>query len=153
MSPPPTRDQRFTDIQRIVSNDRPASQDELVSKLRELGHEVTQSSVSRDLRRIGALKSNGVYMLAPELRSETSTDAAAMLSLVKKLIPAGENLLVVHTPAGAAQLVGSAIDALAGEHSLGSVAGDDTVFVATQNRAKQRAILSLIKSAMKESQA
>jgi transcriptional regulator of arginine metabolism len=120
-------------LRRILSNRRVHSQRQLVSLLENEGHPVTQATVSRDLDAIGAVKDRGAgtYRLEPEV-TPAGQDAAAVaraLADFVESIAVSDNLVVLHTPPGAAHLVASAIDRSVIPGVLGTVAGDDTLIV------------------------
>ena len=123
---------------------RARTQAELVAHLEAHGHSVTQSCVSRDLREIGARKVGGRYRIAPEKRSELPGLAA----LIEGFSPAGPHLVVVRTLPGGAQRVAHAIDTEEWSEAAGSVAGDDTIFIATDTRAGQQGILDRLRAAI-----
>lgn len=123
--------------QRLIADwlrERPvASQEELVQRLADAGIEATQATVSRDLDDIGAAKRRHGY----ELDEGTASGADARLSRVlaewvRSIEPAG-SLLVLKTPPGSAGLVARALDQARLSWLAGTVAGDDTVFVALAN--------------------
>ena len=119
----------------------------LVEKLTELGFEATQSSVSRDLKDIGAVKTAGGYQLAD---AEIAADDAVsqVSSLVRDLQSAGPNLLVIKTAIGGAQRVALALDRADWPEVVGNIGGDDTVFAATPIAAAQRTLISRIERAV-----
>lgn len=123
---------------------RARTQAELVAYLEAHGHSVTQSCVSRDLRDVGARKVGGRYRIAPERRSELPGLAA----LIEGFSPAGPHLVVVRTLPGGAQRVAHAIDTEAWPEAAGSVAGDDTIFVASHSQVAQRGILERLRAAV-----
>lgn len=123
---------------------RARTQAELVAYLETHGHSVTQSCVSRDLRDVGARKVGGRYRIAPERRSELPGLAA----LIEGFSPAGPHLVVVRTLPGGAQRVAHAIDTEAWPEAAGSVAGDDTIFVASHSQVAQRGILERLRAAV-----
>jgi transcriptional regulator of arginine metabolism len=111
------------------------SQDELVSLLAAEGMRVTQATVSRDLDELGAHKMSEDgrqrYMIGERV--------AGVDSRLHKLLPdvlvaaeGSANIAVLRTPPGAAQYLASAIDHAELNEVLGTVAGDDTVFVVTR---------------------
>ena len=120
------------------------TQAELVVHLEEHGHSVTQSCVSRDLRDIGARKINGNYRIGPEHRP----DLPGFAGLVESYSSAGPHLVVIQTLPGGAQRVAHAIDTEAWSEAAGSVAGDDTVFVASHTESGQRSILGRLRTAV-----
>ncbi len=107
-------------------------QSELVDLLRAAGYPVTQATVSRDLAAIGAVKerSNGRtrYVIPPPGNGadELSSLRRALAEFVESIVPSG-NLVVLHTPPGAAQIVASAIDHAGLASVAGTIAGDDTI--------------------------
>ncbi len=122
------------------------TQQYLVEELTALGFEATQSSVSRDLKEIGAVKTGEGYELPS--RSHTAEDEIAnVANLLRDLKPAGPNLLVIKTAIGAAQRVALALDRCGWPEIVGSVGGDDTVFVATSNASAQKNLISKIERA------
>ena len=124
-----------------------ATQQSLVDALRAQKFEATQSSVSRDLRTIGAIKTTRGYELpADDASANQALDDAA--ELLRGLSPAGSHLLVVRTAIGAAQRVALALDRSAWPEVVGSIAGDDTVFVATDSAQGQRNLIAKIERAM-----
>ncbi|HXU46224.1 MAG TPA: arginine repressor [Thermoanaerobaculia bacterium] len=136
------RDRRRV-ILELLRNHRVANQLELVGLLAERGLEATQSSVSRDLRFLGIAKVAGRYV-APAPAGEGRSDLSAIVRFVLGARTAGPNLAVISTPAGGAQAVGLAIDGAGWPEVVGTLAGDDTVFVATANaRDQQRFLLHL----------
>jgi len=108
------------------------SQDELVSRLADAGVTATQATVSRDLEALGAIKVRGGYALRGALGSDTGGDERLDRILgdwVTDIIAAG-TLLVLKTPPGSANLVANAIDVARLDEVAGTIAGDDTIFVA-----------------------
>jgi len=121
-------------------------QQSLVDALTKRGFVATQSSVSRDLREIGAVKTNRGYEL-PVAESGGDEHVAAVAGLVRKLSSAGPNLLVVHTGIGAAQRVALALDRCEWPEIVGNIGGDDTVFVATTSASAQKQLIARIERA------
>lgn len=138
------RTQRRRDLLRILHEGSAHSQQDIVDALRAGGHDVTQATVSRDLRDVGAAKvrtGNGfVYRLPDEMPHSTNGDLVAR-SLRRTLdefaidISAAASLVIVATAPGHASAVARAIDIAGIEGVVGTVAGDDTIFVATPGDA------------------
>jgi transcriptional regulator of arginine metabolism len=114
--------------------------------LQRLGHVATQSSVSRDLREIGAIKTSKGYEL-PSSNESADQQVAAVAELLRSITPAGSNLLVIRTGVGAAQRVGLALDRSGWPGMVGTIAGDDTVFVATESAHAQKNLITRIEHA------
>ncbi len=121
-------------IESIVGSEVVSTQEQLRRILTERGFDVSQSTLSRDIRRLGLVKratpDGRVAYTAPGPASDRASRALGRLlpELVLDATPSG-NLLVVKTLTGAAQPVAAAIDAAAWPEILGTVAGDDTVLV------------------------
>ena len=125
--------------QRLIADwlreQRVGSQDELVARLGEVGIAATQATVSRDLEEIGAvrLRRDGAvhYVLSETLApgaSDTRLDRL-LAEFVLSIVAAG-NLLVLRTPPGSANLVANALDHADLPEVAGTIAGDDTIFLA-----------------------
>ena len=129
------KSRRLAVLTQLLSGRRFASQDELGRALAREGLPVTQATLSRDLRTLGAGKRPGpdgsaAYVLpSPAIeafdRARQRLDLQAFVNDVKT----AQNLAVVRTPPGHAHGVGRAIDLLEFPGILGSVAGDDTILV------------------------
>lgn len=124
------RERRFLAVRAIVSTHRIRTQDELADELNKRGFETTQSSLSRDIKKIGLLKREGHYQV-PLL-----TPNGMLVPPILEAHPTGHNLIVLKTLPSMAPTLGSTIDEMQIKGVLGSVAGDDTVFVATTHTAK-----------------
>jgi len=110
-------------IPELLSRGRFRTQTELVTALSERGFSLTQATVSRELSALGVVKIDGCYRL-PAV-------PAVGAHLRHWKVTAGECLVVLGTEPAFAMVVAQAIDAAGLEGVLGTVAGDDTVFVAT----------------------
>jgi transcriptional regulator of arginine metabolism len=121
-----------------------ATQPELVEKLQACGIFATQSSVSRDLRELGVPRVAGRY-LPPAERAPADPGLATVLRLVRGARPAGPHLAVVATTVGAAQPVASALDRAGWPEVVGTLAGDDTIFVATAGARDQKRFLARLR--------
>lgn len=130
-------------IRRLLSDSPAGTQQGVVAELLARGFEATQSSVSRDLREIGAIKTASGYVL-PGDESNGDRELAKVANLLRELHPAGPNLLVIKTAIGAAQRVALALDRCDWPEIVGNVGGDDTVFTATSDAAGQRNLLARI---------
>lgn len=110
-------------------------QKELASALTRKGFDVTQSSISRDFKKLGIIKIAGRYV--PANRAVHATLHQGASELVIHLEPVGPHLVVVRTKTGAANVVARELDLMPGGFIAGTVAGDDTIFVATKTKAAQ----------------
>lgn len=127
---------RHQKILEIISAKPIATQQELASQLSRRGFAATQSSVSRDIVKLGLTKVDGYYV-APEV----AVKAGGPLTSIDT---AGDNIIVVRTEVGLAQPAALTIDRAAIAEIVGTVAGDDTILVAVRNAAAQRLAIKKI---------
>ncbi|MFN2390239.1 MAG: arginine repressor [Actinomycetota bacterium] len=132
------RSERRKDLLHVLRQGHATSQQEIVAALREKGHDVTQATVSRDLRELGAIKVRSGETLTYRLPDDvphgngdltTRRLLGALREFAVDIRPAG-SLVVVMTAPGHAAAVARAVDHAALPEVIGTVAGDDTIFVA-----------------------
>ncbi len=128
---------RRTLLAKIIREQSVGRQTELVDLLRKSGHIATQSSVSRDLRELGVAKMGDRYVL-PETAIAPKNDFSTLRQFVSARLTAGGNLTVLKTTVGSAQSVAVAIDSARWPEVVGTISGDDTIFIATAGAAAQR---------------
>ncbi len=138
-----TRNRRRA-LRRLLAERRLATQAEVIEALEGAGFPATQPAVSRDLREIGARKVEGRYRVG----SAGPAPFPGLDALVEALVPAGPNILVIRTAPGGAQRAGHALDSAAWREVAGTVAGDDTVFVASRSAADQERLLERLRAAL-----
>jgi transcriptional regulator of arginine metabolism len=134
------RKKRLLRIMEIVSTRAVRTQEELVDVLNAEGWDVTQSSVSRDITALRLAKVDGAYRRPTPAPSVADPDEQRIAEGVLALDAAGDVLVVLHTPPGEANRVAVAIDRLAWPEIVGTIAGDDTIFVAVRGRPAQRQV-------------
>ena len=113
-----------------------ATQAELRESLERAGVPATQSSLSRDMEELGVVKHRGHYTMP-------KTNGAAVRGLLS-LDLAGENLVVARTEPGHASAVAVEIDGAALDEIVGTLAGEDTIFVAVRDQKAQRVAMKKI---------
>lgn len=118
----------------LISVERIASQSELARRLRSRNFDVTQASISRDLEELGVIKASGIYTL-PQKPS-----GAAIFGLAS-LETSGENLVVAKCDSGLASAAAVKIDAARISEIVGTIAGDDTIFIAVKDAKRQRSAI------------
>jgi transcriptional regulator of arginine metabolism len=128
---------RRTMLAKIIREQTVGRQSELVAMLRKNGHVATQSSVSRDLRELGVAKLGDRYVL-PDTAVAPKNDFSTLKQFVNALLTAGTNLTVLKTAVGSAQSVAVAIDTARWPEVVGTISGDDTIFIATAGASEQR---------------
>jgi len=131
---------------RILRQSPVGRQAELVRLLRREGFEATQSSVSRDLRDLGVAKAADRYLL-PEVEDALSpSHFESVRTFVKSCRGAGPTLTVIRTTTGAAQSVALAIDKARWTEVVGTLAGDDTIYIACDSARGQRRLLERLRT-------
>jgi transcriptional regulator of arginine metabolism len=139
------QNERRRAIARLLDEHAVNRQSELVEMLRAEGFPATQSSVSRDLRDLGAAKLKNGYSLPKAAEVGNAVDLHDVSELVRDIRPAGPNLLVIATAVGAAQRVAVTLDRIGWPEIVGTMAGDDTIFVATIGSNQQRRLRSRLR--------
>ncbi len=135
------RRKRHLKILELISTRAIQTQEELADALAAEGWEVTQSSVSRDIAALRLVKVDGAYRRPPRGVTAADPDERRIAEGVLTAEPAGEALIVLHTPPGEANRVAVALDRLAWPDVVGTIAGDDTIFLAVKNTVAQRRVL------------
>ena len=137
-------------IAELLQNHVIRRQSELVRLLRDKGLDATQSSVSRDLRDLGVAKLTAGYSL-PEPIKRNNADALRLVAeFIRNVRPAGPNLLVVITAIGAAQRVCVTLDRANWPEVVGTISGDDTIFVATAGAGAQRRLNARLQTSLRK---
>jgi transcriptional regulator of arginine metabolism len=134
------QNQRREAIVALLRAHRVTRQAELVELLAERGYVATQSSVSRDLRDLGVAKVGERY-LAPQNLGGPATDFGPLTGFVAGWSTAGAHHTVIRTSVGAAQSVAVTIDRAGWNEVVGTISGDDTIFVATASARGQQTLL------------
>lgn len=135
------REKRREALADIVMDNRSIrSQPQLQALLQDRGIEATQSSISRDLRELGIHRVKGRYVLKAwqPVKDGSFPDIAGFVQRVRL---SGTNLLVIVTSPGAARVVAFAIDSANLPEVVGTLSGEDTVFVATRGEEDQHILL------------
>lgn len=140
----PTKKQARQDIiLKLIKEKEIRTQEELTRSLEKFGFKTTQSSLSRDIAELGLTKQHGSYIIPPRGMHGSTP-------LVTEIDSAGPNMLVVKTLVGMAAPVGITIDGQKNSDIIGTIAGDDTVFVALSNNTThetvKKAIFKLFKA-------
>lgn len=133
------RAERHAAIQRLIREQPVSTQTELVDALRREGHDVVQTTVSRDVHELGLVKvrdSSGRLVYAfPEDTARVDEDLAAALGRWALTVEPSGNLVVVTTPYGYAQALAQAIDVAHHPHVAGTIAGENTILLVSREPA------------------
>ena len=130
------KDSRQKKILSLIRAKPIGTQEELKSLLEHAGVPATQSSVSRDLEELGVVKHHGHYTVP-------STNGAAARGLLS-LDLSGDNLVIARTEPGLASAVAVKIDGAVIPEIVGTLAGEDTIFVAVRDPKSQRTVMKKI---------
>lgn len=140
------RQKRHEAILDIVRHQSVGRQTQLVALLRQKGIEATQSSVSRDLKQLGISKLDTGYAETEAVTVNDEQNFSLLSDFVQGINTAGGHLTVIQTSIGAAQRVAVFLDRSGWPEIVGTLSGDDTIFVATRNSADQRRLLVKLRS-------
>ncbi len=145
------RDQRLRTIANLIRAEPLGNQEELADRLAALGFAVTQATISRDLEHLGAMKVRREGRLGyalPDQLAPASADGPELAAVVRDWVRAVDfagNLVVLKTPPGSAHLVGVALDRAGLPDVVGTICGDDTIFVAVRDAARAPAFAQRLK--------
>ncbi|MGB5250311.1 MAG: hypothetical protein WBN31_05080 [Gammaproteobacteria bacterium] len=129
-------------IVQILGDSEITRQDDLVRALADRGLDATQSSISRDLKELGVAKVGERYVAPQNVRVPGNPPFELLAGFVRGLSAAGPNMTVIHTATGAAQSVAVALDESGWAEIVGTISGDDTIFVATATQRQQQMLLA-----------
>lgn len=132
----------------LIEQNEVETQEELAELLKKSGIDVTQATVSRDIRELRLVKvlsRSGKYKYAAMNQSQEGTTERLIKIFKSSIISidVAGHILVLKTLPGAAQISGSAIDSMGLEEIVGTIAGDDTIFVAISDKEKINYILNV----------
>jgi transcriptional regulator of arginine metabolism len=146
------KERRQRTIAELIRSQSLASQEELADRLASLGFAVTQATISRDLEQLGAVKVRRdgqlSYALPDRVRDAPAPQLAAVLRDWVRSAQTAANMVVLKTPPGSAHLVGVVLDQSALPEIVGTICGDDTIFVATPSAAQASALAAKVEAAI-----
>ena len=134
------KEQRQRAIADLIRSGAMASQEELAERLAALGFAVTQATISRDLDQLGAIKVRRAgqlgYVLPEQVRDTPGPRLASVFRDWVQSIEPAASLVVIKTPPGSAHLVGVVLDRGELGEIVGTICGDDTLFLACKSDAE-----------------
>ncbi len=145
MTAKPRRHQLILDL---VARGGVANQDALAALLKKRGLDVTQATLSRDLHELAIVKGPAGYSLGASTNGASPEPSRGLERALREFLlsaSTGGNLAVLHTGPGRAPLLALEIDRASIKPILGTIAGDDTVFIATRSTRDAGKILSRFK--------
>ncbi|MBC7743146.1 MAG: arginine repressor [Bdellovibrionaceae bacterium] len=137
-------------LRKLIREGEASTQEELCEALGKKDYEVTQSTVSRDLRRIGAIKTTNaegeiIYRLPEDHRALAARVDHDISRLVIEF-QSNENMIVLHTTPGSASLVATHLDQMRTQLGiLGTISGDDAIFIVPASVKKISNVIKKIK--------
>jgi transcriptional regulator of arginine metabolism len=131
------KQERLQNLRRLLEDGLAGTQDEIREALEDLKFEVNQSTISRDLKKVGAVKiidprGRTVYRLAENIIDEQVGLPPKGLSELVLEVLNNESMIVINTTPGSASLVARFLDQFE-DGILGTIAGDDTIFVSPKS--------------------
>jgi len=128
-------------IIRLISERSLGTQQDVVAALSDVGVEVAQATVSRDLAELGVLKVGNRYLALPH--EPGSAGIEVLPSFVLDITPA-QNTIVIRTRDGTAGAVASVLDRVKGLKIIGTIAGQDTVIAVSPDNGSAEEVASLV---------
>ena len=145
------KDSRITAIKRIIKSTSIDCQEKLLTLLKDEGYDVTQATLSRDLKNMGVSKvadgKNGYHYDIPNAEQQKETKLSFYKDIERGFISLefSDNIGVLKTLPGHANSVAFAIDNVNFEEILGTMAGDDTILIVLREKAKKEKLIELFK--------
>ena len=141
---------RHTNILEIIGNYAIETQDELLERLGAEGYRVTQATVSRDikdLRLVKTLGSDGKYRYtsAENHSADIRSTFSQLFSSSVRGIDLAQNIVVIKTLSGMANAVCAALDTIGNNSIVGTLAGDDTIFIACRENSSAQELADYLK--------
>ena len=139
--------ERHSIILELIENHPVGTQEELVSLLQKEGYMATQATVSRDIRELGLLKADhgdGVRYVQMNGNNRNARRYEGILKEEVQSVDYASSMLVIKTGSGMAMAVAAAIDSMHMEEIVGSIAGDDTIFLALHSAEDAKAVKEAI---------
>jgi transcriptional regulator of arginine metabolism len=150
------KSRRHFAIRDILSGERISTQEELCEELKNRGYDVTQATVSRDIKELSLHKipdGRGYRYAWPDNLGPRSSYVRMKRVFQDSVVSYNhsENIIVIKTLPGAAQSIASLIDSLDNLHILGTVAGDDTIFIVIKPVTAVPEVLTIFRELVPES--
>ena len=146
------KSQRQAKIMEIISNTNVETQEQLLQELQSAGFVSTQATISRDIKELRIVKeltSFGTYRYTTASKELPNTFSSRLNTIFRECVTSfdyAQNIIVVHTLPGLANAAASALDTMNMSVILGTIAGDDTVFIVMRDNNSAAAFCGEIKS-------
>ena len=146
------KSKRQAKIMEIISTTNVETQEQLLQELQDAGFTSTQATISRDIKELRIVKeltSFGTYRYTTANREVPSTFSGRLNAIFRECVTSfdyAQNIIVIHTLPGLANAAASALDTMNMSVVLGTIAGDDTVFIVMRDTNAAAAFCGVIKS-------
>lgn len=140
---------RHSKILEIIRSEEIYTQDELSAKLKEAGYKATQATVSRDIKELNLIKVPGVtgksrYVDTPRISDQTIDKFSKILRETILTVNSSDNIIIIKTLNGCANAAAEIIDRVPYEEVLGSIAGDNTIFLVVDKKEHVNHVVKMI---------
>lgn len=148
------KNRRHTKILDIINTHSVDTQEELLNLLKKEGFSVTQATVSRDIKELRLLKTlspDGKYHYTSAARNafDVKTNFQVLFKSSVIFVDSAENMIVIKTLSGMAQAICTSLDSMEFKNVLGTIAGDDTIFMVCKTSASAASLVSELKENLK----
>jgi len=145
-----TKKQRLEKILSLIEEEEFSTQEELTDKLNELGYNVSQATVSRDINELNLKKDAGKsrkvkYVKQLKVQPQVSDKIIDLYKNIALSVTSANNLVIIRTLIGNGNSAGVAIDAMHFPQILGTVAGDDTLLIVTKNEKDAESLVKTLR--------
>ena len=146
-----TKKERLNAICVLIKENEISTQEELTEKLNQMGFDVSQATVSRDINELDLIKTEGstrksVYKKAEKLNAEIPQRIKDLFKQITLSIVAANNLIVVKTLNGNGSSAAMAVDQMHIPQILGTIAGDDTFLIVAKNNSDAETIVKMLRA-------
>ncbi len=145
---------RHAKILEIIEKHPTETQEELAEELKKCGYNITQATVSRDIKElklVNVLDEDGIYRYASLKEQDSMLNERLVKVFAESVLSVdfSGNIVVVKTFSGAANAAAEAIDVLDFKEVVGTIAGDDTIFILVRNLENVEVVIDRLKKMMK----
>ncbi len=146
---------RQNKILELIENNEIETQDKLASMLRDYGYEVTQATISRDIKELQLIKtlsSSGKYKYAVS-KSDDGPIPARLIDIYRSTVRSinkSGNIVLLKCLSGCANAAGEALDSMELKHVIGSVAGDNTLLLVTDDPANSDEVVEILRGLLEK---
>ena len=146
---------RHEKILEIIASSSIETQDELLARLSQAGYKVTQATISRDIKELQLIKtlsSSGKYKYAVS-KSDDGPIPARLIDIYRSTVRSinkSGNIVLLKCLSGCANAAGEALDSMELKHVIGSVAGDNTLLLVTDDPANSDEVVEILRGLLEK---